>query len=78
MADLNLSYFVHRMTRLILSLASLQGGATDESHADIIRQVEEMRDEINRRAAIMERRFAIMRALSVLENLRDIVEEARE
>ncbi|KAF7860690.1 hypothetical protein EAF04_008208 [Stromatinia cepivora] len=78
MADFNVNDFVHRMTRIIQSLASLEDETTNESQAEIIRQVEEMRHEINRRAAIMERRLAILRAVYVLENLRHIVEEARE
>ncbi|KAJ8061180.1 hypothetical protein OCU04_010253 [Sclerotinia nivalis] len=78
MADFNLNDFVHRMTRLIQSLASPEDGTTNEALAEIIRRVEEMIHEISRRAEIMERRLAILKAVYVLENLRHIVEEARE
>ncbi|KAF5867593.1 uncharacterized protein Bfra_010568 [Botrytis fragariae] len=78
---LNTSRLNDQVTRLNHAVGDLQDSTTEtpnESLIEIIRQVEEMAREIIRRVAEIERELALISAIRALENLRNLVREARE
>ncbi|KAF7951793.1 hypothetical protein EAE96_007091 [Botrytis aclada] len=81
MADFNTARLNDQVTRLNQAVRDLEGstnGTPDESLIELMRQVEEMSREIIRRVAEIERELALISAIRALENLRNLVREARE